>query len=171
MATMHTTFRRRSPIPALLALLMLFLATGCDTQRGDQEAFVEMANLPPENFARTDAFGNVLEDDPDDWRTAPFFAGKISFRPAYPNPTTGEPVTLPFTVLEFNAISNRLVLRARDPGDPNRLILLDDLTNAGETGGHDFRFAPGLIGIPGLHRLFVFDAVGELVTYGDLMLE
>ncbi len=167
----YTTPRRTASMPALLALLALLLAAGCDTQRGDQEAFVEMANLPPKNFARTDASGTILEDDPDDWRTAPFFAGKISFRPAYPNPTTGEPVTLPFTVLEFNAISNRLVLRARDPGDPNRLILLDDLTNASETGGHDFRFAPGLIGIPGLHRLFVFDAVGEIVTYGDLKLE
>ncbi len=160
--------RRTLLMPTLLALLLM---AGCDTQRGDQETFVEMANLPPKNFARTDAVGNVLEDDPDDWRTAPFFAGKISFRPPYPNPTTGEPVTLSFTVLEFNAISNRLVLRTRDPGDPNRLILLDDLTNANETGGHDFRFAPGLIGVTGLHRLFVFDGLGELVTYGDLKLE
>ncbi|GIV61572.1 hypothetical protein GQ464_001375 [Rhodocaloribacter litoris] len=155
-------------------LVLVFLGGGlaaCDTQRDEQEAFVAMAERSPEGFARTDAAGNILQDDPDDWRTAPFFAGKISFRPPYPNPTRGEPVTLPFVTLEFNAVSNRMVLRTRDPADPRRLLLLAEVNNAAETGGHEFRFSPIQIGVTGLHRLFVFDATGELVTYGDVMLE
>ncbi len=163
---MYHALRRLS-----LCVLVALLLPGCDSQRDAQEEFVARAEGAAEGFVRTDAAGAILEDDPDDWRTAPLFAGRISFRPAYPNPTTGEPVTLSFTTLEFNAVTDRMTLRYRDPADPRRLPLLDEITNASQTGGHDFRFSPTQIGVKGLHRLFVFDGFGELVTYGDVMLE
>jgi len=140
----------------------------CDSQ-GQQNDFEKEADLPPKGFTTTDENGQVVTEDKDDWRTSPFFLGKILVEPAFPNPTNGEVVNVTFNVLEFDAVGNRMVLRGRDPN--GRLSLLDEIENASEPGAHTFRFAPGLLGQKGLHRLFIFDTVGDLVSYGDLMLQ
>lgn len=156
--------------PSFLPLFVgiTLLLTGCDSQ-AKQEAFLDEANLPPAGFVQTDASGKVLKEDRDDWRTAPFFQGKIRVDPAFPNPTTGGTVTIPLFVLEFNTMQGRMVLRARD--NTGRLLLLDEILDASDPGGYDFRFTPAVLGSTGLHRVFIFDALGELVSYGDLMIQ
>ncbi len=151
-----------------LTALTLFILTGCDSQ-AKQETFVDEANLPPVGFVQTDVSGKVLNEDRDDWRTAPFFQGKIRVDPAFPNPTAGETVTIPVFVLEFNTVQGRLVLRARD--NTGRLLLVDEILDASDPGGYDFRFAPAVLGSVGLHRMFIFNALGELVSYGDVMVQ
>jgi len=152
----------------LLALLITATLAGCDSQE-QQNNFVDDAGRAPSGFARTDDTGRILDDDMDDWRTAPVFAGKVRFDPAYPNPVGGEFVTIPVTVLEFNAVQGGLVLRGRDAN--GTLRTLDDLPEAAEPGVHAFLFSPSILARDGLVRVFVFDRVGEIVTYGDLFLE
>lgn len=152
----------------LLVLLALFTVAACDTAER-QDDFVDEASSVPGGFARTGEDGLIQEDDKDDWRTSPVYGGKVRFDPAFPNPSSGGLVTLSLTVLEFNAVQGGLVLRGRDAN--GSLRTLDDLPEASEPGVHAFLFSPSILAREGLIRVFVFDRLGEIVTYGDLFLE
>ena len=155
----------------LLLTGLLLLSSGCDSQ-GDQNDFADEASSPPAGITVTDDGGQIISEDGDDWRTAPVFRGTVRVEPAYPNPVGAEVVYLPVTVLPAGAgrnIQGGLALRARD--ETGRCCFtLDVLPEAREVGGYSFNFSAGLLGI-GLHRLFVFDGSGELVSYGDVRVE
>lgn len=167
--------RPRWLLPGVVLLALGLLS--CDTFN-EQNQFADRAwEEPPAGFSRTDEDGEVLSTDEDDWRTAPLYRGAIRFDPAYPNPTRGERrVTVPFATTDFNSISGGLILRAFD--NDGNFVALDEVREAGQTGFHTFSFPATLLStsgdltsIQGLHRLFVLDGRGELVTYGDLMIE
>jgi len=157
--------------------------TGCDSQ-GAQNKFEDDAARGPSGIVWTtpdgriavDANGDEIENDLDDWRTAPNFAGIVRFDPAYPNPSPDILITLPVLVQQFNALAGGLVLRGYD--DTNRLVRLDELPQATQPGSFTFVFSPrqfssaGDISVArGLHRVFVFDIRGEIVSYGDIRVE
>jgi hypothetical protein len=146
---------------------------GCDSQ-GQQESFVEEANLPPNNIARTDETGRILEDDTNDWRTAPFFLGRVLMSPAYPNPSTSGFVTVPVQVIGTNAVRGGSI-QLWAFGTNQRLVRLDQIPDpAGdilEPGGYVFTFPVSQLGQKGLHRLFIMDAFGEVISYGDMLIE
>lgn len=164
---------KRSLLAVLMFVLMMLaivlFASGCDTQ-ADQDAFADDASQPPANITRTDDTGQTDTMDEDDWRVAPVYRGRLRINPVYPNPTDGGVVTLEVFVLEQGAIRGGLRLRARNPQNANDLLLLDDVSDATDAGIHVLTFSPALLG-DGLHRLFVFDGLGEIVTYGDLQIE
>jgi hypothetical protein len=163
------SIRRALLFPLAVFLLMAgaFIA-GCDSQE-QQDEFVQDASSTPDGFARTDNTGRILDDDENDWRVSPIYGGKVRFDPAYPNPVAGEFVTIPVTILEFNSIQGGLTLRARDAS--GSLRTLDDILDASDPGAYVFRFSPTLLNRTGLVRIFIFDRLGELVSYGDLMIE
>lgn len=156
------------------------VAAGCDSQEAQRE-FEERANLPPAEIAVTDENGTIIDDDLDDWRTAPSFAGVVRFEPAYPNPSNASAntlITVPVIVQQFNALPGGLELRGYD--DTGRLTLLDDLPQATQPGAYTFVFTPTQFSVTGdlasirsLHRVFVFGIRGssEVVSYGDVLVE
>jgi hypothetical protein len=160
-------FRNRAIFLTLLGLAMLVFP-GCDSQQ-QQDDFVADAGKTPVNYVKTDNSGRIIEEDTDDWRVAPIYGGKVRLDPAYPNPATIDFVTIPVTILEFNSIQGGLALRARDAS--GNLRTLDDILDAGDPGAYVFRFSPALLNRTGLVRMFVFDRLGELVSYGDLMIQ
>ena len=160
-----------------IGLWCVALTTGCDSQQA-QEQFQQDANLPPSGIAVTDDGGTILDDDPDDWRTAPAFAGIVRFEPAYRNPTSGDLITVPVIVQQFNALPGGLELRGLD--DTGRLALLDDLPQATQPGAYTFVFSPAqfsitgnLPSIRGIHRVFIFGIQGtsDVISYGDILVE
>ncbi len=159
------------------------LLAACDTS-DLQEDFRREAEGLPSGITRTDDGGRIvldgsgkpLEVDSTDWRTAPAYTGRVRFDPAYPNPTRGELVTIPFVVPFSNALPGGLLVRGFS--NAGRFVLLDEVPDAAQTGSWSFVFSPTQLsasgdvsGIVGLHRLFVFDFKGELVSYGDLRIE
>lgn len=52
-----------------------------------------------ENFTETDAAGNILRIDPDDWRIQERFRNEVRVRPPFPNPTANGIVSL---IVEYN---------------------------------------------------------------------
>lgn len=155
-------------LPVLVVMMGLSSMAGCDSQE-QQDEFVQDAGATPEGFAQTDDAGRILDDDQNDWRVAPIYGGKVRFDPAYPNPVVGSFVTIPVTILEFNSIQGGLTLRARDAS--GSLRTLDDILDTSDPGAYIFRFSPTLLNRTGLVRIFIFDRLGELVSYGDLMIE
>ena len=165
------SLRSSSVLHVILVLLLAgSFMSGCDSQQ-QQDEFAREASSTPEGFARTDNTGRILDDDENDWRVSPIYGGKVRFDPAYPNPVAGEFVTIPVTILEFNSIQGGLTLRAYDSSTPRNLRTLDDILDASDPGAYIFRFSPTLLNRTGLVRMFIFDRLGELVSYGDLMIE
>jgi hypothetical protein len=156
----------RSFLAKLMLLPFLFLALACSTQ-GAQDRFADEATRTPSEYTKTDAQGRVLSEDPDDWRTAPIYIGVVVVDPAYPNPVEEGFVHVRVTVREFNQVRGGLVLRAFD--QLGRMMTLDSIQNARQPGSYLLTFSPALLGRRGLHRLFIFDTSGEIVSYGDLM--
>ncbi len=167
----------------VLCAALSIVWVGCDSQEA-QNRFEDEAARAPSGIVRTttdgriqvDGSGNEIENDLDDWRTAPNFAGIVRFDPAYPNPSPDILITLPVLVQQFNALSGGLVLRGYD--DTSRLVRLDELPQATQPGSFTFVFSPrqfssaGDISVArGLHRVFVFDVRGEVVSYGDVRVE
>lgn len=158
----------------LFLLGALLWGSGCDSQ-DLQDAFAERASLPPSGFTAVEQCGTEpSSEDPDDWRTAPRYRGRIRVDPACPNPAPGERVTVSITVYE--GVRGGLALRVYDNSRPRRLIRIpdpgaDDLIAARDAGLYSFSFESVLLPQRGLQRLFIFDGTGELVSYGDLLVE
>ena len=163
---------RRPTLPFVFSILvlggLLVPVLGCDSQE-QQDEFVADASATPDGFVRTDDTGRIIAEDKDDWRVAPIYGGQVRFDPAYPNPVAIDFVTIPVTILEFNSIQGGMALRARDAS--GNLRTLDDILDASDPGAYVFRFSPALLNRTGLVRIFIFDRLGELVSYGDLMVE
>ena len=160
----------------LASLLLVFFLSGCDSQ-GAQEDFVAEASLPPSGITRVldDQFidgssDGICSQDEDDWRASPVYASVVFVdRPAFPNPITGASQgTIVLRVLQFDRVRGGFVLSAF--GDGSLPIELGRIADASQPGSYELRFSPSLLSVNGLHRLFVFDSLGELVTYGDIEL-
>lgn len=152
----------------LVTGLLAGLLTACDANE-QQDAFAQEASRPAENITRVNEQGEVTEVDEDDWRTSPIYRGEILIDPAEPNPAgTGGFVTIRVSVTVFNAV--QAPLRAETVRD-NRLRTLDVIDEAADPGAYVFTFPSSEIGIRGIHRLFIFDGIGELVSYGDVIVE
>lgn len=174
-----------NPIQIFIAACVgCMLISSCDSQEAQAE-FEQDANMPASGIVRTDEngviikdeSGNDIENDSDDWRTSPSFAGLVRMDPAYPNPTRGELVAVPVIVQQFNALPGGLVLRGFD--NTGRLVLLDALPQATQPGAYTFIFSPvqfsvslELNDVKGIHRVFVFASIGsDVVSYGDIRVE
>lgn len=166
LSPLHDPAMNRRLLYSLAICCVLLLGPGCDSQ-GQQEAFDQDAFAVPSGFTRTDADGQVLNEDADDWRTSPVYVGRIRIEPAFPNPTNGQFVNIPVRVIEFNAVVGRLQLVSLD--ESNRFVLLDDAS--GELGADVFTFNPTFLGRRGLVRVFILDGRGEVISYGDLQVE
>lgn len=158
----------------LIAILALTLSA-CDALDA-QVTFREEASFFPANIFRTDDGVNPIgdEDDADDWRTAPLYAGKfLVTQRAHPNPASrDEVVSIVVRISGFNVLPGGLRLVARS-GDGRRetIAILPEATT---DGSYSVEFFPGeslLLGQPGLYRLILFDSRSEPVTYGDLLVQ
>ena len=162
----------------LLTLLFLAISKGCSGQ-DDQREFERQALQPPDGFTQTDGNGSVVNglEDPDDWRTSPFYAGYIEFDPAWPNPAlTTDAITIRFRVVTTDADLQLLRAEVYHPRD-NRLAELDRIESPPGFGEAQFRFSPASLTrageqIPdGLYRIIITEERGNIVTYGDVKIE
>lgn len=165
-------------LPVLL-ISLLFLATGCG-QDDDQREFENEAFQLPEGITETSGNGEIISEDPDDWRTAPFFAGLVFVDPAFPNPVSiGDQLSLNIDVAGIDAISGLTVA-----------VLIEDAANAQFRSLYSINqnpLPPGLTSINinpvelgrfnspesarGIHRIIIFDNRQNIISYGDVRVE
>lgn len=143
----------------------VLISAGCDTA-AQQKDFLDEAQATPSGITQTDQNGEVVSLDDDDWRTAPLFLARVEVEPAYPNPASGVVVTIPFRVLQPNEVSGGVYVRSFD-ADGDVIPLGESLETSGP-GLYIITISPAQLGPTGLHRLFVTDVFGDLISYGDL---
>ena len=170
--------RRPLLLVASLLLLVPVGLTACDSG-GDRRDFEDAAFETPEGITRTNDEGEVLENDPDDWRTSPLFPA-VDVEPAFPNPVSSAYtglVTIPVVAPFSDSVTGALNLFAFGPRGSSRLI--DQIPAGTFPGAGEFRFSlqdlafalEAPVGDPGLYRLFVQDSNGRLVSYGDFLIQ
>ncbi|MDE2834111.1 MAG: hypothetical protein OXM02_06280 [Bacteroidota bacterium] len=157
----------------MACLLLLVVApqiVACDTAVEEEQAFQDAAFLAPSGFTATSDRGDVLSDDPDDWRISPAYFERLVIDPAFPNPASaGTNVALPIRVRISDTVQGGLELVSYDSNRIPRL--LDRVADARSPGAYVLRFMPQVLGVTGLVRIYVLDNAGGLISYGDIMIE
>ena len=162
-----------SPSRVVPVLLLLALRAGC-SRDSDQENFERQAFSTPENITRTSATGEVLQNDPDDWRIAPMFQGFVDIiQPPFPNPSSGQRFTLEILITGLESIFGLEVYTRNSFGRP--VMIFSDSRRPLPPGILDINIEPAWLstsgsysGAIGLHRIFIYDGSGNMITYGDL---
>lgn len=161
-----------------IVLLLLFTAIiGC-TRNDAQREFEEEAYSAPNNYTETAPNnGEVLSNDPDDWRTSPRFQGFINVVPPFPNPvSTNQNIQFQLDVIAQGSVNGLLVYILFQNGD--RKVLYEDFDPLPQSL-YDFQIPAASLsefdGSPesarGLKRIYLFDLNNRLISYGDILVE
>ncbi len=136
---------------------------------------------PIENFTRTNQSGQILSEDPNDWRIAARFAGEVELiQVAFPNPTRNGQVQLTFQFRSTIGFARIDFLGITRDGVPvNYPVILETDTNVPNFGAKTYlldltKISPNrnLAELRGrLFRVRVIDLVGNIITYGDVFIE
>lgn len=164
---------------SLLAILLLFSAAACG-QNDDQRDFEREAFSLPTGITETNDRGEIIDgnEDPDDWRIAPFFAGLFFFDglPG-PNPVAiGDRITFnissPFidgiSFLEIIVlIQDGTTFQPRSVYGPASFDLSESISidpvRFGRTGTAE--------SARGMHRIVLLDGRENVISYGDVLVE
>ncbi len=160
----------------LPVIIIAILLVACSSADEAQRKFEDNAFRSPRNITETNNAGDVISEDPDDWRTSPLFAGFVDVFPAFPNPTTGQTVTIELFVTGIGSVNGLEVFRIDDRGRFRSLYF--DERSPLPVGFSQIIINPiqfsesGTIsGARGLHRVFIFDRRENLISYGDILVE
>lgn len=158
-------------------LLILAWALGACEDSAAQKKFESEARRTPNGITETDATGRIIRTDPDDWRISPYFQGFVEVQtPAYPNPTGPERVTIDLFVTGMEAVNGIEAYGRTALGEP--ILLYEALDPNIQVGlvqvfinPSDFSRIGRYQDAIGLHRVFIYDRRGNLMTYGDIRVE
>lgn len=161
---------------SVLLLFTLIVIYGC-TQNDAQREFEEQAFTFDDNITQTNGRGEVVDnnEDPDDWRTAPFFSGLVFVDPIFPNPVlTNDRLTLNILITGNDAVSGLRIYSY--PGFSRPRVVYDDVRRPLPPGTISVSLNPlDLTPTPesaaGIYRLVVLDANENVITYGDVKIE
>lgn len=165
-------------LPVFL-ILFLFAAAGCG-QDDDQREFEREAYQLPDGITETEGNGTIISEDPDDWRTSPFFQGLIFVEPAFPNPVTiSDLLNIEIDVTGFDAVSGLTVaVLIENAANAQFRPLFTVNQNPLPPGFTSININPlelGRFNTPesarGLHRLIIFDNRQNIISYGDVLVE
>ncbi|PWN06626.1 hypothetical protein [Rhodohalobacter mucosus] len=171
---MISFFRNPSFSFSIVLFTVLITASACN-RSSDQREFERAAFSIPEGITQTDATGNVISRDSDDWRVAPFFQGVIEIDPAYPNPVlTNELVRINRIVTGVESVSGLRVFVFYESGNVRPID--NDVRNPLPPGLDVISLEPTLISeFPenpqGLYRVVITDLNENVITYGDIRIE
>ena len=163
----------RPYVIAALAVSISLTLAACDSLDAQADYRADAAAAPA-GFTRTVDGITLIEDDPDDWRTAPraVTSGfRVSVR-AFPNPADPQDaVNIGVSLTGELPGGLRLVGRTTS----GRLIELDEQPEASQPGTYFFQFVPAVLlegASGGLRRVILFERqTSEPVTYGDVLIE
>lgn len=163
------------PLFLLIFLALLSIFSSC-SQSEEQREFERAAFSEPSGFTQTNANGQVINRDPDDWRISPFFQGliEISSYP-FPNPVrTNERIVMDLLATGIEPVSGIIAYVYYRPNSI-KIIPVDDRTPL-PAGLVTFTLNPleitEFIEQPkGLYRIILLDRNENVITYGDIKIE
>jgi len=172
--TLHQTCNLK--ISGTVLLLFLIFIFGC-SQNDAQREFEEQAFTFDDMITQTNGSGQIIDqnEDPDDWRTAPFFSGLVFVDPIFPNPVlTNDRLTLNILITGNDAVSGLRVFSY--PGFSRPRIVYDDVRRPLPPGTisislNPLDLTPNPESPQGVYRLVLLDANENVISYGDVRIE
>lgn len=160
---------------ALIPLLIMLGTVSC-TRNNAQRDFEEDAYMTPSGFTETNSQAEIISLDEDDWRTSPLFQGLINVVPAIPNPVaTNQSVQIDLELTGVNSVNGLEVLTRYPDNSFGTLYQNFETLNPGITTFFINPLELGLDGSPEaarrLKRIFLFNGNGQMISYGDIMVE
>lgn len=157
------------------------LLFGC-SKSDDQRKFENEARTTPQNYTATNGNGEIINEDPDDWRIAPMYSGLVSIgtpdnQPPYPNPVTfNQNLTINIYIRSIETLNRIEVYTFELPSQIRGPIsVLQDLSSPTlETitlSGASISGSSGGSEATGLYRILIYDGQQNLITYGDIRVE
>ncbi len=142
-----------------------------------QDKFESDARKAPTGITRTDASGRILSNDPDDWRIGPMFQGFVDISvPAYPNPSQNQRITIDLIISGLESVNGIEVYTRTALGEP--LFLYEIPDRPIPIGVSQIFFDPISLSpfrtydnAIGIHRIYIYDRNGNLISYGDVEIE
>jgi len=166
-----------SDLKILFTLIVALFLVQC-SDNDDQREFERQAMQSPQGITETDASGALTgENDPDDWRVAPYFQGLVVVDPAFPNPVlTNENVEIHILITGERSVMG-LEAYVLLEGEGFRQLDFNDQAPL-PAGLSIVRFQAGRLGETpnpesalGLNRVLLFDRNGDIITFGDILVE
>ena len=159
----------------LISVLIVVISACTNTE--EQVNFEKDAFKTPVSFTETNSAGEIISRDNDDWRVSPVYINVVEvFRPAYPNPTVVQNVTIEFLVSGIESVSGLVCYVLRQ--DRSLSQVYRNSNNVLPTGLISIQLDPSIFalsgtisGSQGLHRLLFYDLNDRLITYGDVKIE
>ena len=158
--------------------MVLLLTLGACRNNEEQNNFEQEAfERPFTGITETNVNAEILDEDPDDWRVSPFYAGLLRVTPAFPNPiTTNQRFTVELNISALESVNG---LEAVAFDENNRFVqLFVDVRNPLPPGFISFTVDPLLFtntgvraNAAGLHRVWIYDLNDNLITYGDIRVQ
>lgn len=148
----------------------------CSSADDAQKKFEQEAFRLPNAFTETNSSGEIINADPDDWRISPFYSSFVEIRPAFPNPTSGEVISLELLITGLGSV-NGLEVYFFDDRDRLRLIFFDERSPLPtgftliQINPMEFSSGSTIAGAIGLHRVLIYDRRGNIISYGDIKVE
>lgn len=160
-------------------VFLLLIASVISCTRNDaQREFEEEAYQAPSGITETAANdGEILSNDPDDWRTSPRFQGFINVVPPFPNPVnSNQVIQFQLDVIAEGSVNGLLVYILFQNGD--RKVLYEEFDPLPQ-GLYDFQipaislsqFNESPDDARGLKRIYLFDLNNRMISYGDILVE
>ncbi len=161
------------PILFLIFIVLALFVTAC-SQDDDQREFENKAFSLPQSITQTNDRGEIVNgnEDPDDWRVAPFYQGLVFVDPAYPNPVlTNQQLTLEIHLPYIDTISTLFAYVVRDAmhydfikQEPAMSLSVFVFDPVNEIARHSEN-------PQGLYRIIIVDDNDNVVTYGDIQIQ
>jgi len=160
----------------LLWIPFVLIVVAC-SRNSAQDKFEADARKAPSGITRTDNAGRILSTDPDDWRIGPMFQGFVDISvPAYPNPSQNQRVAIDLIISGLESVNGIEVYTRTALGEP--LFLYEIPDRPVPIGVSQIFFDPISLSpfrtyndAIGLHRIFIYDRNGNLISYGDVQIE
>lgn len=161
-----------------VVLLAGFLFVGC-SKSDDQRKFENEALTAPQNITETNDQGEIVNEDPDDWRVGPMYRGLINIGSAdseapHPNPLGyNQNITIWINFNVSDPVDAIEIRKFRLPSDRNypqlRYLQNDQLVrnNIITIEGQLIAEGSGDSG-RGDYRIMIYDGNQNLISYGDV---
>lgn len=160
-------------LKGIVIFVLLLMGVGCG-QDDDQREFEQKAFQLPDGITETDFNGEVITEDPDDWRIAPFFQSLVEVGPAYPNPVSlGDNLNIEVSNRFDGGISNlRIIVLVFDSTSPYEKTVSPlrqfDLSEKIIINPYLFGSDNSANSSRDIHRIILLDEQNNIISYGDV---